>query len=123
MPDSPLPDPPIAIEILVAEAQAARVGAHIWVVISRYKSHVNQSSNRKVTQMHKGLFEDCEGAIRGLRLPLNAWDALHREGITTVDQLRAKADQIHRLPGIGPKTALAIRVELGRVALLEAQSP
>jgi hypothetical protein len=73
--------------------------------------------------MHKGFFEDCGGPIRGLRLPLNAWNALHREGITTIDQLRAMADRIHWLPGIGPKTALAIRVELARVALLEAQSP
>lgn len=72
--------------------------------------------------MHKGLFEDCEGPIRGLRLPLNAWNALHREGVTTIDQLRAMADKIHTLPGIGAKTALAIRVELGRVARLEAQS-
>jgi hypothetical protein len=73
--------------------------------------------------LDKGLFEDCEGPIRGLRLPLNAWNALHREGITTLEQLRAQADRIHWLPGIGAKTALAIRGELGRVALLEAQSP
>jgi hypothetical protein len=107
---------------LIEEAQAARVAAHIWVVLSRFKSHVNQSSNRTVKQMHEGFFEDCGGAIRGLRLPLNAWYVLHREGITTIDQLRVKADRIHWLQGIGPKTALAIRVELGRVALLEAQS-
>jgi hypothetical protein len=115
--------PPIDIEILIEEAQAARVAAHIRVVLSRFKSHVNQSSNKKVKQMHKGFFEDCQGPIRGLRLPLNAWNALHREDITTIDQLRAMADRIHWLPGVGPKTALAIRVELGRVALLEAQSP
>ena len=72
--------------------------------------------------MHKGFFEDCQGPIRDLRLPLNTWNALHREDITTIDQLRAMADRIHWLPGVGPKTALAIRVELGRVALLEAQS-
>ncbi|WP_414471405.1 hypothetical protein [Microvirga sp. M2] len=48
---------------------------------------------------------------------------LHSEGVTTLEQLRAVADKIHTLPGIGAKTALAIRVELGRVALLDAQSP
>jgi hypothetical protein len=47
MPDSPLPDPPIDIAILIEEAQAARVGAHIRVVLSRFKSHVNPSSNQK----------------------------------------------------------------------------
>jgi hypothetical protein len=50
MPDSPLPDPPIDIAILIEEAQAARVAAHIRGVFSRFKafkSHVNQSSNRK----------------------------------------------------------------------------
>jgi hypothetical protein len=123
MPDSPLPDPPIAIEILIEEAQAARVAAHIRVVLSRFKSHVNQHQIGKAKQMHEGFFEDCRGPIRGLRLPLDAWNALQRQGITTIDQLRAMADRIHWLPGIGSKTALAIRVELGRVALLEAQSP
>jgi DNA-directed RNA polymerase alpha subunit len=122
MPDNPLPDLPIDIAILIKDAQAARVAAHLQVVLSRVKSHVNPSSNRKVEQMRKGIFEDCEGPIRGLRLPLDAWNALHREGVTTIDQLRAMADKIHTLPGIGAKTALAIRAELGRLALLEAQS-
>jgi DNA-directed RNA polymerase alpha subunit len=107
---------------LIKDAQAARVAAHIQVVLSRFKSHVNPSSNRKVEQMRKGIFEDCEGPIRGLRLPLNAWNVLHRENITTLPQLTAIADRIERFPGIGAKTALAIRVELGRLALLEAQS-
>jgi hypothetical protein len=40
MPDSPLPDPPIDIEILIAEAQAARVLAHVRAILSRLKSHV-----------------------------------------------------------------------------------
>jgi len=73
--------------------------------------------------MHKGLYDDCEGPIRGLRLPLNAWNVLDRENITTLPQLTAIADRIERFPGIGPKTAQAIRVELGRIALLGAQSP
>jgi hypothetical protein len=123
MPDTPLPHPPLDIALLIEKAHDARVAAHIGAVLARLKSHRNPSSNQKVEQLDKGLFEDCEGPIRGLRLPLNAWNALHREGITTIAQLRAKADRIERFSGIGPKTALAIRVELGRVALLEAQSP
>ena len=73
--------------------------------------------------MLNGPFDDCEGPIRDLRLPLNAWNVLDREDITTLAQLTAIADRIERLPGVGAKTALAIRVELGRVALLDAQSP
>lgn len=65
-------------------------------------------------------FDDREGPIRGLRLPLNAWIVLDRENITTLPQLTATVDRIERLPGIGPKTARAIRVELGRVAFFEA---
>jgi hypothetical protein len=122
MPDSPLPDPPIDIAILIKDAQAARVATQIQVVLSRFKSHVNPSSNRKEEQMHKGFFADCEGPIRGLRLPLNAWNVLQRESIATLPQLTAIADRIERLPGIGAKTALAIGVELGRIALVEAQS-
>jgi hypothetical protein len=55
------------------------------------------------------------GPIRGLRLPFQAWEALRKEGITTSDRLRAMADEIHTLPGIGPKTAQLIRDELARV--------
>lgn len=122
MPHRP-PDFPTSAATLIEEAQAARVAAHVRVVFSHFKSYVNQSSNPKVEQMHKGLFDDCEGPIQGLWLPRNAWNALQMEGVTTIDQLRAMADQIHTLPGIGAKTALAVRVELGRVALLAAQSP
>jgi hypothetical protein len=56
-----------------------------------------------------------EGPIPGLRLPQNAWEALRGEGITTLDRLRAVADQLEKLPGIGPKTARLIREELARV--------
>jgi len=122
MPHRP-PDFPSSPATLIEEAQAARVAAHIRAVFTRFKSHMNQSSNRKMNHMDKGLYEDCEGPIRGLRLPLNAWNVLHRENITTLPQLTAIADRIERLPGIGPKTAQAIRVELGRIALLGAQSP
>jgi DNA-directed RNA polymerase alpha subunit len=55
------------------------------------------------------------GPIRGLRLPFDAWEALRREGITTLDRLRARADRIHTLPGIGSKTAQLIQEELARV--------
>jgi endonuclease III len=48
-------------------------------------------------------------------LPFDAWEALRREDITTLDRLRAMSDQIHTLPGIGPKTAQLIREELARV--------
>ena len=73
--------------------------------------------------MNEGFFDDCEGPIWGLRLPLNAWNALQTGDITTIGQLRAMADRTQWLPGIGPKMALIIKVELGRVALLEALFP
>jgi hypothetical protein len=64
MPDSPLPDPPIDIAILIEDAQAARVAAHIRVVLSRFKSHGNPSSNRKVKQMDKGLLRSAGTHLR-----------------------------------------------------------
>jgi hypothetical protein len=66
--------------------------------------------------MPKGIRERWEGHIPGLRLPLNTWDALQKEGITTLEQLRARADRIHWLPGIGLKSAKIIREELARLA-------
>jgi hypothetical protein len=107
---------------LIEEAQAARITVHIRAILARFKSHMNHPSNRKTNQMLKGLYEDCGGPIGGLRLPLNAWTALARENITTLPQLTAIADRIERLPGIGTKTSQAIRIELGRIALLNAQS-
>jgi DNA-directed RNA polymerase alpha subunit len=68
--------------------------------------------------------ERQEGHIRGLHLPLYAWDALRRENIATIDQLRAVADRVHQIPGIGAKAAQVIRAELARVATAaEGQSP
>jgi Holliday junction resolvasome RuvABC DNA-binding subunit len=61
-------------------------------------------------------WEPRAGHIPGLRLPLNTWAALRAEGIMTIKQLRAMVDQIHRLPGIGSKSAQLIRDELARVA-------
>jgi predicted flap endonuclease-1-like 5' DNA nuclease len=63
--------------------------------------------------------ERWEGPIRGLRLPLAAWNSLHDEGITTIDQLRAVADRLERMVGIGSKTAQVIRAELTRVSAPE----
>jgi hypothetical protein len=68
-------------------------------------------------------YQECfEGPIRGLRLPLAAWNSLHAEGITTLDQLRAAAYQLEQLVGIGPTLARVIRAELARVAAAEEQS-
>jgi transposase len=41
---------------------------------------------------------------------------LRREKIKTISELRAVADHLERLKGIGPKRAQAIRAELARVA-------
>lgn len=67
--------------------------------------------------------QSYNGPIRGLRLPQNAWQALHNSDIGTLDELKAVAVRIERLPGIGPKTAQVIRAELDRIALLQKASP
>jgi len=54
------------------------------------------------------------GAIPGLLLPPRAWKALAREGICSLAALRAVADRVHIMPGIGCKTARLIRDELER---------
>jgi hypothetical protein len=56
------------------------------------------------------------GSIRGLRLPLQVWNNLRNENITTINQLRAAAGRLERLVGIGPKAAQIIREELARVS-------
>jgi hypothetical protein len=66
--------------------------------------------------------ERWEGPIRGLRLPLIVWNTLMDEGITTLDQLRAVADQLERLPGIGSKMARVTRDELARASAPEGSS-
>src|SRR3712207_4295173 len=70
----------------------------------------------EVKQMRMVLRERWNGPIRDLRLPLAAWRSLQAEGITTIGQLRAVADQLERFDGIGPKTAEVIRDELARAA-------
>jgi hypothetical protein len=59
------------------------------------------------------------GPIKDLLLPLTAWNSLRDEGITTIEQLRAVADQLEQLPGIGVKIARIVRDEITRVSTLE----
>ena len=56
------------------------------------------------------------GHIRGLRLPPSVWNSLRDEGISTLDQLKAVADELEGLVGIGPKTARIIRDEIARIS-------
>ena len=66
--------------------------------------------------MPRGFNVICKGPIEGLHLPRNAWVALHKADIRTLDQLRAVADQIERVvDGVGSKTAQAIRAEIARI--------
>jgi DNA-directed RNA polymerase alpha subunit len=74
---------------------------------------------QEVEPMPNHYKERWEGPIRGLRLPLAAWNSLHNEGITTIDQLTAAADRLERLPGIGLHMARVIREELARVSAAE----
>lgn len=48
--------------------------------------------------------EHWEGPVKGLRLRLAAWNSLHDEGITAIDQLKAVADRLERMVGIGSNT-------------------
>jgi DNA integrity scanning protein DisA with diadenylate cyclase activity len=61
-------------------------------------------------------YEIRAGPIAGLRLPFATWAVLIREGITSLDQLRAVADHLEQFEGIGRKSAHIIREELARVA-------
>jgi CRP-like cAMP-binding protein len=69
-----------------------------------------------VTRMPKHFTDRCAGPIKGLSLPLSVWNALSEEGITTIDQLRAVADDLEQIPGIGVKLARITRDELARVS-------
>ena len=57
-------------------------------------------------------YDTCAGPIEGLYLPALAWEVLRRENIDTVDQLRANADRLEQLDGIGSRMAHVIRQEL-----------
>ena len=61
-------------------------------------------------------YETCEGPIGGLYLPSNAWEALCRENIVTLDQLLASVGWLELYEGIKPKTPQVIRLELAHVA-------
>jgi hypothetical protein len=61
-------------------------------------------------------YETCQGPIGGLYLPSNAWEALCRENIGTLDQLKANVGWLELYEGIEPKTAQVIRLELARAA-------
>ncbi|GEO15343.1 hypothetical protein [Microvirga aerophila] len=66
--------------------------------------------------MSKGFHTVRDGPIPGLRLPRNAWAALERAGITTLDQLTAVVDRIEHVAAlIGPETAHAIKAKVARV--------
>jgi DNA-directed RNA polymerase alpha subunit len=65
---------------------------------------------------HLSRYEIRAGPIAGLRLPFATWAVLMREGITTLDHLRAVADHLEQFEGIGRKSAQIIREELARVA-------
>lgn len=63
------------------------------------------------------------GPIRGLRLPLTVWNVLSDEGITSIEQLRAVANQLEKLPRIGVKLAQMTREELARLSGQEKEPP
>jgi len=60
-------------------------------------------------------YDTCAGPIEGLYLPPLAWEVLRRENIDTVDQLRANADRLEQLDGIGFRMARVIRQELAHI--------
>jgi DNA-directed RNA polymerase alpha subunit len=66
-------------------------------------------------------YDTCAGPIRGLYLPVIAWEVLGRENIQTIDQLRADADRLEQFDGIGSRMAQVIRQALVHVASPEEQ--
>jgi hypothetical protein len=64
-------------------------------------------------------YSTCAGPIGGLYLPPTAWEVLRRENIQTMDQLRAHADRLEQLDGIGARMAQVIRQALAHVASSE----
>jgi hypothetical protein len=61
-------------------------------------------------------YETYEGPIGGLYLPSTAWEALRRENIGNIDQLKAIVGWLELFDGIELKTAQVIRLELARMA-------
>jgi hypothetical protein len=58
----------------------------------------------------------CDDPFDGLLLPLNAWKALKDAQVTTLEQLRALAPMLDRIPSIDPETAQILKDRLGRLA-------
>jgi hypothetical protein len=73
--------------------------------------------------MKNAFYRRYTGPISGLHLPLKTWYVLRRQDITTMDELRAVSDRVHRFEGIGPKTAQLIRDEIVRVMAPNQQLP
>ena len=73
--------------------------------------------------MKSAFYRRYTGPISGLHLPLKTWQVLRRQDITTMDELRAVSDRVHRFEGIGPKTARLIREEIARVNAPNEQFP
>jgi hypothetical protein len=63
------------------------------------------------------------GPIKGFWLPQRVWAGLVEEGITTLEQLRAIADRLETIPGIGPKSAQVIREQLVRLDAPDREPP
>ena len=73
--------------------------------------------------MKSAFYRRYTGPISGLHLPLKTWYVLRRQDVTTMDELRAVSDRVHRFEGIGPKTARLIRDEIVRVIAPNEQLP
>jgi hypothetical protein len=73
--------------------------------------------------MNNAFYRRYTGPISGLHLPLKTWHVLLRQGITTMDDLQVVADRLHRVEGIGLKTARLIRDEIARVMASKEQPP
>jgi hypothetical protein len=52
----------------------------------------------------------------GLRLPMDAWKAIHGAHITNLEQLKAVASRLEQIQGLDPETALIIKDRLDRLA-------
>ncbi len=68
-------------------------------------------------------YDTCAGPIEGLYLPPVAWEVLQRENIQTMDQLRAKVDQLEQFGGIGAGMAHIIRLTLAYADLCGERTP
>jgi len=58
----------------------------------------------------------CDDPFGGLLLPMGAWKALDDAHVPNLEQLRALAPRLDRIPGMDPDTAQIIKDRLGRLA-------